>query len=114
MDQKALWKLTYGMYLLTAQQDGRDNGCIINTAVQVAENPVRVSVAVIQGGYTHDMVKETGRFTVTALSVDTPFALFQHFGMQSGRTVDKFAGRADVARGENGLLYLTDYACGHL
>ena len=114
MDQKALWKLTYGMYLLTAQESGLDNGCIINTAVQVAENPVRVSIAVIQGGCTHDMVKATGRFTVTALSVDAPFELFRHFGMQSGRTVDKFAGRQDVARGDNGLLYLTDYACGHL
>ena len=114
MDQKALWKLTYGMYLLTAQQDGRDNGCIINTAVQVAENPVRVSIAVIQGGCTHDMVKATGRFTVTALSVDAPFELFRHFGMQSGRTVDKFTGRRDVARGENGLFHLTENACGHL
>ncbi len=114
MDQRALWKLTYGLYLLTARQDGRDNGCIINTAVQVAENPVRVSVAVIRGGLTHDMIRATGRFTVTALTVDAPFPLFQHFGMQSGRTADKFAGRSDVARGENGLLYLTDNACGHI
>lgn len=114
MDQKALWKLTYGMYLLTVRQDGRDNGCIINTAVQVAENPVRVSISVIRGGCTHDMVMATGKFTVTALSVDAPFVLFRHFGMQSGRNVDKFSGRSDVARGENGLLYLTEYACGHL
>ncbi len=114
MDQKALWKLTYGLYLLTAQQNGQDNGCIVNTAVQVAENPVRVSVAVIRGGLTHDMVLATGRFSLSALSVDAPFALYQHFGMQSGRNADKFAGREDVARGENGLLHLTENACSHL
>ena len=114
MDQRALWKLTYGLYLLTAQQDGRDNGCIINTAVQVAENPARVSISVIRGGLTHDMVLATGRFSLTALSVDAPFGLYQHFGMQSGRTADKFAGRADVARGANGILHLTENACGHL
>lgn len=114
MDMKALWKLTYGLYLLTAHQDGRDNGCIINTAVQVAENPVRVTVSVSRGGYTHDMVLATGRFSLTALSVDAPFSLYQHFGMQSGRTADKFAGRGDIARGRNGLLHLTENACGHL
>lgn len=114
MDQKALWKLTYGLYLLTAQQDGRDNGCIINTAVQVAENPVRISISVSKGGLTHEMALATGRFSVTALSVDAPFALYQHFGMQSGREADKFAGRHDVARGESGLIHLTENACGHL
>ena len=114
MDMKALWKLTYGLYLLSAQQDGRDNGCIINTAVQVAENPVRVAISVIKGGCTHDMVKATGLFSVTALNVDAAFSLFRHFGMQSGRVADKFAGRTDVARGENGLLYLTEASCGHL
>ena len=114
MDQKALWKITYGLYLLSAQQDGRDNGCIINTAVQVAENPVRVVISVICGGRTHEMVKATGRFSLTALSVDAPFALYQHFGMQSGRSVDKFAGRTDLARGENGLYHLTENACAYL
>lgn len=114
MDQKALWKLTYGLYLLTAHQDGRDNGCIINTAVQVANDPARISIAVIKGGCTHDMVMATGRFNLSALTVDAPFGLFQHFGMQSGRNADKFAGRSDAARSENGLCYLTEAACGYL
>ena len=98
MNQKALWKLTYGLYLLTAQENGQDNGCIINTAVQVAENPVRVSISVIKGGRTHDMVLATGKFNLSALTVDAPFGLFQHFGMSSGRETDKFAGRGDVLR----------------
>ncbi|MBR3764365.1 MAG: flavin reductase [Clostridia bacterium] len=114
MDMKALWKLTYGLYLLTARENGRDNGCIINTAVQVAENPARLTISVSRGGCTHDMVQATGRFTLSALSVDAPFALYQHFGMQSGREADKFTGRTDAIRGENGLLHLTENACGHL
>ena len=114
MDQKALWKMTYGLYLLTAQEAGRDNGCIINTAVQVAENPVRISVSVIKGGCTHDMVTRTGRFALSCLTVDAPFSLYQHFGMRSGREADKFAGRTDVARTAGGLLYLTENACAYL
>lgn len=114
MNQKALWKLTYGLYLLTAQENGQDNGCIINTAVQVAENPVRVSISVIKGGRTHDMVLATGKFNLSALTVDAPFGLFQHFGMSSGRETDKFAGRGDVSRSANGLYYMTENTCAYL
>jgi len=114
MDQKALWKLTYGLYLLTARAEGRDNSCIINTAVQVAENPVRISVSVIRGSLTHDMIAQTGLFNLSMLTVDAPFALYRHFGMQSGRDADKFAGRTDVARSANGLVYLTEASCGYL
>lgn len=114
MNPKALWKLTYGLYLLTAREEGRDNGCIINTAVQVAENPVRISVSVIKGGCTHDMVLSTGRFALSCLTEDAPFSLYQHFGMQSGRTMDKFAGRRDVTRTDSGLVRLTENACAYL
>ncbi|MBE5767160.1 MAG: hypothetical protein E7335_08370 [Clostridiales bacterium] len=114
MDQKSLYKISYGLYLLTAQDENGDNGCIINTAVQVANDPTRLSIAVIKGGKTHDMVKATGVFNVSALTVDAPFALFKHFGMQSGRNVDKFADFANVARSENGLYYLTEGANGYI
>lgn len=114
MDQKALWKLTYGLYLLTAREDGRDNACIINTAVQVAENPVRVSISVIKGGLTHDMVRAAGVFSLSALTVDALFDLYRHFGMQSGRDADKFAGRTDVTRSASGLYHLTENAAGWL
>ena len=107
MDKTALYKLTYGLFLLTAQEDGKDNGCIINTAVQVANDPVRISIAVLKANKTHDMVRHTGVFTLSSLSTAAPFALFRHFGMQSGRDVDKFQDFADAARGENGLYYLT-------
>ena len=114
MNNKALYNLTYGVYLMSAQQDGKDNACIINTAVQVAINPTRISVAAIKGNLTHDMILATGKCNLSPLSTDAPYSLFQHFGMQSGREVDKFADFSDVARSENGLYYLTKYATAFL
>lgn len=114
MDKKALYNLTYGVYLLSARDGGKDNACIINTAVQVANDPVRVSIAAIQGNLTHDMILKTGEFTLSAITTDAPFALFQHFGMQSGRDTDKFTDFTDVSRAENGLLYLTKYASAYI
>ena len=110
MNTKALYNLTYGVYLLSANENGKDNACIINTAVQVANNPTRISIAAIKGNLTHDMILSTGRFNLSAISTDAPFSLFQHFGMQSGRNVDKFADFTDVRRSTNGLYYLTQYA----
>ena len=107
MDKKAFYKLTYGLFLLTAREGDKDNGCIINTAVQVANDPARISIAVLKGNHTHDMVLRTGSFTVSSISTAADFALFQRFGMQSGRDTDKFEGFDAVARGENGLYYLT-------
>lgn len=110
MNTKALYNLTYGVYLLSAKENGRDNGCMINTAVQVANNPTRISIAVNKGNLTHDMIAAAGEFNLSSISADAPFSLFQHFGMQSGRTADKFAAFPDVRRSENGLLYLTKWA----
>ncbi len=110
MNTKALYKLTYGVYLLTAREGGKDNGCIINTAVQVANQPTRISVAAIKGNLTHDMIARTGAFNLSSLTTEAAFSLFQHFGMQSGRSVDKFADFPDVARSANGLYYLTKWA----
>ena len=107
MDNKALYKLTYGLFLLTANQDDKDNGCIINTAIQVANNPTRVSIAVQKNNFTHDMILATGIFNVSSISTAANFDLFKRFGMQSGRDVDKFDGFTDVNRSENGLYYLT-------
>ena len=114
MNNKALYNLTYGVYLLTAQADGKDNACIINTAVQVAINPTRISLAVIKDTLTHDMILATGKCNLTSLSTGAPFSLFRHFGMQSGKDVDKFADFSDVLRSENGLYYLTKHATAYL
>ena len=107
MDQKAFYMLTYGLFLLTAREEGRDNGCIINTAIQAANDPPRLAFSVQKGNLTHDMIARTGAFAISSISTSATFDLFRRFGMQSGREVDKFEGFDDVERGANDLLYLT-------
>lgn len=106
MDSKALYKLTYGLFLLTAKENDFDNGCVINTAIQVANNPTRISISVLKGNKTHDMILNTGIFNVSAISTEANFELFQRFGMQCGRDVNKFEGFTDAVRSENGIYYL--------
>lgn len=107
MDNKAMYKLTYGLFVLTSEAGGRESGCIINTAGQVTSEPNRISIAVNKANFTHDLVKEGGRFNVSVLSEEASFDTFKHFGFQSGRDVDKFAGYAHCKRAENGLYYVT-------
>ncbi|MBO6260670.1 MAG: flavin reductase [Lachnospiraceae bacterium] len=107
MDKKAMFKLSYGLFVLTAVRDGRDNGCITNTAIQVTSEPNRIAVAVNKANFTHDMIVDTGKFNVSILSEEASFDVFKHFGFQSGKDVDKFAGYADCKRAANGLMYIT-------
>ena len=107
MDMKAMYKLSYGLFVLTAKRGDKDNGCITNTAIQVTSEPNRISIAVNKANYTHDMVLETGKFNVSIISEKADFDLFKHFGFQSGRDVDKFADFTDCARAENGIFYIT-------
>ena len=105
MDKNALFKLSYGLFVLTARQDGKDNGCIINTVQQVTSDPMRISVTVNKENLTHDMVLSTGEFNVSVLTEDAVFWIFQHYGFQSGRDVDKFANLPE-ARTANGIRYV--------
>ncbi len=108
MDNKVMYSLSYGLFVLSARRGDRDNGCITNTCIQVTAKPNRVVVAINKDNYTHDMVKETGRFTVSVLSEKADFSLFQRFGYQSGRDVDKFAGFEDhIVRTGDGVPYIT-------
>ena len=108
MDSTVMYKFSYGLFVLTAQENGRDNGCIINTAVQVTSNPNRITIAVNKQNHTHDLVHRTGQFSLSVLSEEAEFDLIRRFGFQSGRDTDKFAGfDAHVLRGENGLLHVT-------
>ncbi len=95
--------------MLTAKGD-KDNGCICNTAVQVAGEPLRLMVSVQMGNLTREMIEKTGQFNVSVLAEDVPFETIRHFGMQSGRDADKFADFDKVAQSHNGLLYLTEHA----
>ena len=106
----AMTKFSYGLFVVSAKADGRDGGCIINTAMQTTVNPVQVSICVNKDNFTHDMIMESGEFNLSFLSEEVPFSVFQHFGFQSGRDVDKFADFADCARTDNGIMHLTKYA----
>lgn len=108
MDNKVMYNLTYGLFVLTAQLDEKDNGCIINTAAQVTTEPNRISIAVNKANLTHDMIMESKTFNVSILSEDASFSVFQRFGFQSGRDVDKFDSYDFCKRSENGVYYVTE------
>ena len=105
MDKNALFKLSYGLFVLTARQGDKDNGCIINTCTQLTENPMQIQITVNKQNLTHDMIMETGVFNVSVLTEEATFWVFQHYGFQSGRDTDKFANLPEV-RTENGLRYV--------
>ena len=108
MDKKAMYKLSYGLFILTARDGEKDNGCIINTAIQAAAEPNQLSISVNKANYTHDMIKKTGEFTVSIISQAANFDLFRHFGFQSGRDVNKFENFKGCSRGNNSILYITE------
>ncbi len=109
MNNKAMYKLSYGLFVLTAKADGKDSGCIINTAIQAASEPNQVSICVNKANFTHDLVMKSREFTVSIISEKADFSLFKRFGFASGRDTDKFAGfENSVKRGANGLYYVTE------
>ncbi len=95
--------------MLTAKDD-RDNGCICNTCVQVAGEPLRLMVSCQMGNLTREIIEKSGQFNVSVLTEDVPFETIRHFGMQSGRDVDKFESFQAAERSHNGLYYLTENA----
>ena len=108
-DVSALFKIGYGLYVVTASDDmGHDNGCIVNAVMQVTDMPHRIIVCINKLNYTHDLVFRSGKLNVNCLTVDTPFSVFQDFGFRSGRDVDKFES-VEMYRSRNGLAVLSDY-----
>lgn len=107
-DLSALFKIGYGLYVVTSSDGAKDNGAIINTVTQVTNTPNRIAVCINKANYTHDLIQKTGLMNINCLSVDAPFSVFERFGFQSGRTVDKFSG-IDVLRSDNGLVFLPKY-----
>lgn len=107
MDTKAMYKLTYGLFVLTARNGDKDNGCIINTAGQVTTEPNRISFAVNKANFTHDMILQDRKFNLSVLSESADFEIFKRFGFASGKDTDKFAGFTGCKRALNGLLYVT-------
>ncbi|MBO4788118.1 MAG: flavin reductase [Lachnospiraceae bacterium] len=107
-DMTALFRIGYGLYVVTSHDGAKDNGLIVNTVSQVTSTPNRVAVCINKQNYSHHIIKQTGVMNVNCLSVDAPFAVFEDFGFRSGRTVDKFEGM-ETMRSENGLIVLPRY-----
>lgn len=107
VDNNAMFKLSYGLYVLTVREGEKDNGCIINTAAMLTDQPKRIQIAVNKANYTHDLIKRTGVFNVSVLTEAAPFKMFQQFGFCSGRDTDKF-GSDPVYRTQNGLRYVNE------
>lgn len=105
MDNKALYRIGYGLYVLTAREGGKDNGCIVNTVMQVTSDPLRLVVAVNHANYTNGMIARTGKFNVSVLNENVTFDVFKRFGFASGKDTDKFEGFGYARRGENDVLY---------
>jgi flavin reductase (DIM6/NTAB) family NADH-FMN oxidoreductase RutF/rubredoxin len=112
IESNTLFKLSYGLFVLTAKDGNKDNGCITNTAAQVTDSPLRISVTVNKANYTHGMIHKTGEFNVSILTEGTPFRIFEQFGFQSGKETDKFSGCGYDTRTTNGIRYLPEHTNG--
>lgn len=110
IENNSMFKISYGLFVLTAHTEEKDNGCIINTVQQITQEPLKIAVAVNKNNFTHDMILSTGIFNVSVLTKEAPFSIFERFGFKSGRDADKFEDFNAVKRSENGIFYLTDYS----
>ncbi len=107
-DMTALFKIGYGLYVVTSNDGKKDNGLIVNTVSQVTDTPNRIAVTINKANYSHHVIKQTGIMNVNCLTVEAPFKVFETFGFQSGRNVDKFADCTPL-RSDNGLVFLPRY-----
>ena len=108
-DLKALFNIGYGLYVVTSNDGKKDNGMIVNTVTQVTNTPNRIAVTINKENYSHHIIKQTGVMNINCLSEEAPFSVFENFGFQSGRSVDKFSGAEDLLRSDNGLVFLSKY-----
>ncbi len=109
IEKEAMYKISYGLYMLTTSDGERQNGCIVNTVSMITDEPKRIVVFVNKANYSNELLKKTGVFNVSVLTENTPFEVFKQFGFQSGKDMDKFEGKT-YPKAENGLYYLPDCA----
>ena len=110
IDPTALFKIGYGLYVVTCHDGNKHNGQIVNTVSQVANNPDRVAVNINKANYSAEVIRKTGVLNVCTLNEQAPFKIFQHFGFQSGRDVNKFDNYEHFDVASNGVAFLTKYA----
>ena len=108
IDSKALFKIGYGLYVVTSRDGDKDNGLIVNTVSQLTDTPLRVAVNINKLNYSHDIIKKTGVLNVNCLNIEAPFSVFQEYGFVSGRDKNKFEGK-EIVRSANGVAVLTNY-----
>ena len=108
MNPKAMFNISYGLYVLTANLDDKDNGCIINTVTQVTSDPNQITIAVNKLNHTRDMIAASKKFTASIISQNADFELFKRFGFQSGKNVDKFADFTAAQRGANEAMIINE------
>ena len=104
-DMTALFNIGYGLYVVTSNDGKKDNGLIVNTVTQLTNTPNRVAVTINKENYSHHIIKQTGKMNVNCLTTDAPFQVFEKFGFESGRNVDKFKD-CTPNRSDNGLIFL--------
>ena len=107
INNDSMFKLSYGLFVITAKGE-KDNGCIINTAMQITDKPLQIAVCVNKSNFTHDMIIKSREFNLSVLSEKANFEIFKRFGFSSGRETDKFANYSNVKRSENGIFYVTE------
>jgi flavin reductase (DIM6/NTAB) family NADH-FMN oxidoreductase RutF len=112
VDPAAMFKLSYGLFVLTAKDGEKDNGCIINAVSQLTDTPLRIAAAVNKANYTHGMIAKTGVFNLSVLAEGVPFRVFERFGFGSGKEKDKFEGCGYDTRTENGIRYVPEHTNG--
>ncbi len=110
MNEKAMFDLTYGLFLIGTKAEGKENACVVNTVIQAAGQPTRVTLCAINGNLTGQLIRKSGYFTVTILDETAEFPLFQNFGLQHGFDVNKFEGY-EVHYDHNGMPYVLNNAC---
>lgn len=108
MDKKAMNNIACGLFVLTAADGNKQNGCIINTVMQVTDTPLKISVTVNKSNYTTSIIEKTKRFNVSVIGESAKFSLFERFGFASGRDTDKFEGFSEMEMAENGIYYIKE------
>ena len=109
IDNSAFFKLSYGLYVISAKDGEKDNGCVINTVMQVTDIPKRIVFAVNKANFTHDMILNSKTANISVLTTKAPFSVFENFGFKSGKDTDKLSGIDYISRTENGVVYLNKY-----
>ena len=113
MDKKTLFKLSYGLYVVSSTIENKHNGCICNTVMQLTDSPLQIGMAMNKKNYTHDMIVKSKKYTLSILDDTTPFEIFQKLGFVSGRDQDKFKD-IDIQYDQQGIAYLTKYTNGYI